>query len=661
MSFNILEIYKTILKIRRVEETLLKLVSEGKIFGTTHTSIGQEAIAMGVMSNIKNQDVVFSNHRCHGHYIAYGGPLDLFFAEIMGKETGLCKGRGGSQHIQYKNFYSNGIQGGIVGNATGIAFSQKFKEEDGMTVVFLGDGTMGQGLVYESMNLASLWNLPILFVVENNQYAMSTHYTKSVAGKIHERAQSFGIDADEIESNDVFELMDLFSSRFEFIRKNQKPFMQVIKTYRVAPHSKGDDHRDQSEIEPWLEKDPLLYVSKRIDDSTIAKTEIEVKEEIDKALQFAYSSKISQYPLIQNEESYEWEKYDHNNHRIFFGNFEEKVLKSINKGLSFLLSNNDNAVLIGEDLGDPYGGAFKVTKGLSTKFPKQVWNTPISEAAIIAISIGMSMNGLKPITELMFGDFVTLAMDQILNHAAKYEWMYGDKVNIPIIIRVPMGGRRGYGPTHSQSLEKLFLGIPLIKVVAISNLNNPEEIIKTIFNTETSPVILVENKMLYGKPLLNLNNNRLRNFEVKIYNSKYPIYHLSIADFENPDAIIITYGSSLDLAISASEKMMIEDEILVDVISITQISQFNVQALLGPTSKAKVILTLEEGTKTHSWGDMVISELVTKNKLTDKIYIKIASEDYPIPNSRDLENEFLPSVDDLTNQLRRVLNEEQNS
>lgn len=656
MDISVKKIYKEMFKIRRVEEKLLKLVSEGKIFGTTHTSIGQEAIAMSVMNNVKDDDVVFSNHRCHGHYIAYGGPLDMFFAEVMGKQTGLCKGRGGSQHLQYKKFYSNGIQGGIVGNATGIAFSQKFKGEDGITVVFLGDGTMGQGLVYESMNLASLWSLPIMFVVENNQYAMSTHYTSSIAGGITDRAKSFGIEADEIESNDVFELIDVFRSRFDYVRENKRPFMQVVKTYRVAPHSKGDDHRDRSEIEPWLEKDPLKYVAKRLDKEVISEVENDVMIEIEKALDYAYSSQDSQYPTTVQNDLADWANYNFNRHQLVVSSSDEKVLTSMNKGLEAILSSNEHAVLIGEDLGDPYGGAFKVTKGLSTKFPNQIWNTPISEAAIVAISIGMAISGLKPISELMFGDFVTLGMDQILNHAVKYEWMYGDKIKVPIIIRVPMGGRRGYGPTHSQSLEKMFLGIPLLKVIAISNIGIPEEIIKTIFNEETSPVILVENKMLYGKSLFRVEGKKIRDFDLKIYNSKYPIHHLSLTNFEDSDAIIVTYGASLELAMSAAEILMIEDEIIVDVISLTQISQLNIEALFLPLSKTRIVLTLEEGTKTHSWGDMVISELVSSNSLRDKRYFKIAADDYPIPNSRELENEILPSIKDIIKLLRREIN-----
>ena len=255
--------YSKMVMIRNLEETLLELFSKGELFGTTHTSIGQEANAVASMAHIKKGDVVFSNHRCHGHYIAYGGPVSQLIAEVMGRVTGVVGGRGGSQHICYNDFYTNGIQGGIVGNATGAALANKLKGTDNIAVVFLGDGTLGEGLVYESMNFASLWDIPILFILENNRYAQTTPTELGVSGLMVDRPRSFGIEADQIESNDAIELYNLFQERFDYVRNKRKPFFQIIDTYRTVPHSKGDDFREREEIEGWKKKDPLLILGEK--------------------------------------------------------------------------------------------------------------------------------------------------------------------------------------------------------------------------------------------------------------------------------------------------------------------------------------------------------------------------------------------------------------
>ena len=224
------ELYKKMYKIRRFEETLLELYSENKLKGTTHTSIGQEAVA--VMNYIE-EDYVFSNHRCHGHFIAYSDNIKILLSEIMGKQTGMCKGRGGSQHICYQHFYSNGVQGGgIVPNATGMALANKMNgNSTSVVVVFLGDGTLGQGVVYESFNLASLFDAPVLYIVEDNGYAMTMRTQDGVSGSITARSEAFGIKTREVTSNDIMVLNQVMNEAFSYVRETGKPFCQVIHTY----------------------------------------------------------------------------------------------------------------------------------------------------------------------------------------------------------------------------------------------------------------------------------------------------------------------------------------------------------------------------------------------------------------------------------------------
>lgn len=279
--------YRTMRLIRETEERLLQLFSQGKLFGTTHTCIGQEANAVGIISHLDRRDIIFSNHRCHGHYIAYTGDVDGLIAELMGKPEGVCGGLSGSQHLCNGNFYSNGVQGGIVPNAVGIAFAEKVKGAGSVTVVFLGDGTLGEGVVYESMNIASLWSAPVLFVIENNYYAQSTPSYLQIAGAIADRPRAFGIETVEISTTDVAAVHATAGELIAKVRGESRPACLVINTYRLAPHSKGDDFRDPDEIEEWRGRDPLLVAGAGLDRESILTVEEECRAIVDAAVERA--------------------------------------------------------------------------------------------------------------------------------------------------------------------------------------------------------------------------------------------------------------------------------------------------------------------------------------------------------------------------------------
>jgi TPP-dependent pyruvate/acetoin dehydrogenase alpha subunit len=257
-------LYSTMLLIRRFEERLMTEFSTGKLVGTTHSYIGQEADAGGIFSVIEKEDVIFSNHRCHGHFLAYGGDPYRLAAELMGRATGLVGGRGGSQHIQWRNFYSNGIQGGIVPVTVGMALAEKVKKTNAIALVFIGDGTLGEGTVYESLNIASLWNLPILFVLEDNRYAQTTPVEKGVAGSMPGRFAAFGIQTWERDTTDVLEIQSAANEAVQSVRKSSKPGGLILHTYRFSAHSKGDDVRDPAEIARAREKDPLTIHGARL-------------------------------------------------------------------------------------------------------------------------------------------------------------------------------------------------------------------------------------------------------------------------------------------------------------------------------------------------------------------------------------------------------------
>jgi len=275
-------LYKQMFKIRLFEEKVLDLFSEGKINGTTHAYIGQEANAVGVISNLDSNDFLISNHRCHGHYIAFIDDPYKLFCEIMGKKDGMCGGIGGSQHIKDKNFFSNGVQGGIMPLAAGIAFSIKSKRNQ-LVTVFIGDGTLGQGVVYECLNIISMWKLPILIVLENNQYAQSTHISKTLSGNIKKRFEAFDIRTTEISSFDVIKINKKSKKIISEIKLDGKAQCLIINTYRFASHSKSDDGRDKNEIEKWKLKDPLLVAQNSMEKNSIKEINTRIRQEIDKS------------------------------------------------------------------------------------------------------------------------------------------------------------------------------------------------------------------------------------------------------------------------------------------------------------------------------------------------------------------------------------------
>jgi TPP-dependent pyruvate/acetoin dehydrogenase alpha subunit len=274
-------LYRCLYRIRRFEETVLGEFPKGQFYGTTHTYLGQEANAVGVLNQIKPGDIVVSNHRCHGHFLAYGGDMRALFGELMGRATGVCGGRGGSQHLHWRNFYSNGILGGMLPSATGMAMAEKFQDKGSITVTFLGDGALGEGVVYESLNMAALWEAPILFVVENNRIAQTTPIELNLAGSIAGRFSAFGISTHSLDSSDVLEIHAAAEAVLKDIRESSKPQCLILNTHRFGPHSKGDDDRDPEMLSRIRQEyDPVQIQGSRLDPKARNDIDTEVDVEV---------------------------------------------------------------------------------------------------------------------------------------------------------------------------------------------------------------------------------------------------------------------------------------------------------------------------------------------------------------------------------------------
>ena len=284
-------LFEKALLIRRFEQRLLELFAEGKLFGTVHTCIGQELTGLAIAEYLEPRDLVFSNHRCHGHYLARTGDVEGLMAEIMGKETGICGGRGGSQHICSNGFYSNGVQGGIVPVSTGLALAQHFARSQNIVVAFIGDGTLGEGVVYESLNIASKWQLPLLLVLENNLYAQSTSQTETLAGDICARAAAFGVDTHQSSTWEPLELLATAEECVAKVRTSGRPAFLKIDTYRLMAHSKGDDDRSPAEVQEYWQRDPVaVFMREHADASRMLES---VNERIDASVQLGAHIQVS--------------------------------------------------------------------------------------------------------------------------------------------------------------------------------------------------------------------------------------------------------------------------------------------------------------------------------------------------------------------------------
>jgi len=635
--------------IRATEETLLALFSQGRIFGTTHTCIGQEAIPVALAPHLRERDIIFCPHRCHGHFIACGGSAELLVAEVMGRASGACGGRAGSQHLHHGRLFASGVQGGIAGNGVGAALALKYLESGAICVVFLGDGTLGAGLLYESMNFASLRQLPVLFVLEDNQYAQTTPVRLAVSGSMIARPSSFGIPAAEITSNDVTELYEVFRSCVETVRRSQAPFFQVVHTYRLAAHSKGDDHRDPAEIAAWRKKDPLTLMGGRLSPTEVDEALSRTRGKLQRVVEIVEAEPPAHFepsPFYVSSSAHCGEAAPRQS---------VTYTKALNGALHVLMESDPRVFLMGEDVLDPYGGAFGVAKGLSSRFPERVITTPISEAGIVAWGVGAALAGMRPIVEIMFGDFLALAADQLLNHAAKYRWVTGGSVDVPLVIRTPMGGGRGYGPTHSQSIEKMFMGVPGLMVVAPSTLVDPGELLRRAVTQSSDPVVFVEHKLLYPKLLLAPESGRIGNFFVKSTGSRYPTVRLSLTGFDAPELTLLTYGGMMPLAMRVAEALLLDHEIVADVVVPSLLSPPPSEEIIAAVGDCTAVATIEEGSKGFDWGAEMVAGLVERSGATPRRYMRFASAPSPIPAAIPLEKSVLPDARAIIDAIRRSM------
>jgi len=630
------KLVKEALTIRAVEQKLLGLFASGRMNGTIHTCVGQEFSGVAVSNSLSECDWVTSNHRCHGHFIARTKNWRGLIDELMGLSSGVCRGIGSSQHLYAPGFLSNGLQGGFVPVAAGIALHMQRKRLPGIAVSFIGEGTLGEGVLYEAMNLASIFNLRHLIVCENNGYSQSTSQLIGIGGDIAARPKAFGLKVFEGDTWHAEELLEVAREAVDYVRTQGRPAFLLVRTYRLNAHSKGDDDRQPEEIEFFLARDPLNVLLK---EPSWAEEFRRISQAIDE-----YVSSSDKSVMILDEYLHDQLPRGGSNRLKEVTNCKLRMVQALNKAYRETLESG--AIHIGEDIHDPYGGAFKVTKGLAEAYPDSVFTTSISEAGLVGIATGAALMGTESYAEIMFGDFMTNVVDQVVNNLAKLHHMYAFQLSVPARIRTPMGGKRGYGPTHSQSLEKLFLGLDNVAVVYLSSLVDPRCTVREISKFRC-PTIIFENKVDYGKYLWTCPPH------LSIRRELRPAGSLALSPkVSGPDVTIVSYGETARVIADNLEEIFVETDLVPELVVPIMLHPLDIRLIARSVRRTQWLITIEDGSCPFGVGSEIVARLLDDGVTLSRC-LRIGAEPVPIPSVSSLEMQVLPTVEKIIREIKR--------
>ncbi len=643
-------VVQTALRIRSFERVLLDLFKQGQLSGTVHTCVGQELCAAALHPHLRpDVDAFFATHRGHGHYLAHGGPEDQLLAELMGREGALCKGRGGTQNLLFRRFFSAGIQGGSAPIGVGYAWAMKRRGEEGVAVVQLGDGTLGEGTLYEAFTFAALLKAPVLFLLECNGWAQSTDVSTTTPGDIILRAQGFGLETNVISDEDPSALHEQFGRIIQTVRQG-RPSLQLVRTRRLLAHSKGDDDRPSELLTALRRQDPLTRLTTEVDRYAAAERTAysEITRQADSVAARARLDDTGASALPFSSRTLSSLELHADRGGAEYG----RIAEELNAALHAMMGARSDVILIGEDLLDPYGGAFKVSKGLSTKHPGQVFSTPIAEAAITGVSNGLAIAGFRPVAEIMFADFVTLATDQLVNFAAKFYYMYAEKVTCPLTLRLVSGGGRGYGPTHSQSLERLFCGVPGLRVVALSQRHDAKRLLTEAVISDDSPTVFVENKALYGlRPMTAPPADATMVPVIRGDGTFPPLCYRSSS--RNADVTLVTYGGMTSACESAMATLFEEEELAFDYIVLTQLWPLDLLDVLESVRRTKRLVVVEESVAAYGVSTAVIAHVA--QEVPGTLCKSVGALPLPIPSVRHLEEKVLPDARAIRDAIAQLI------
>ena len=646
---DLLELHRRMLVIRGFEQRVAALYRDGEVPGFVHLSVGQEASAVGSCWPLGPNDVITSTHRGHGHCLAKGmDPLGMF-AELMARDAGSNRGRGGSMHIADPNvgiFGANGIVGAGLPIAVGAAAAAQLRNDGTVAVAFFGDGAVAQGAFHEAVNLAAVWQLPVVFFCENNGYAEFSPASAQHAAPLERRATGYGVGYAAVDGNDVVATASVMGEVVDAVRAGGGPVIVEATTYRWHGHYEGDPQRYRSpeELQEWEGRDPLAAHAQRlrsagVADDVVAALESSVAGELDAAVatarRLASPAPATLFDFVVRPRPSCPQPAEPDADAPQF-----RTMDAIRAALEAELAADERVFVAGIDVGDG-GNVFGLTRGLRDRFGERVRDTPISETAIMGLGVGAAMAGMRPVVELMYLDFVGVCLDQLLNQAAKLPFMTGGAAQMALTVRTQFGAGRSSGSQHSQSLEALLAHIPGLGVVMPSTPADTYGLLRAAIQ-DPNPVIFIENRLLYG-----------------MKGPQPPADHLvpigaSRVVREGSDVTVVSVSRMVHEAVAAAEAVA-GDGISVEVIDLRTVAPLDLGPVLESVTKTGRLLVAHEAVVPFGIGAEVAAAVAREAFWDlDAPIERVGAAATPPPYAPDLERAWLPDRGDIAAAIRRL-------
>lgn len=644
---QLLEIYRSLVTPRLIEEKMLILLRQGKI-SKWFSGIGQEAISVGSALVLNQEEYILPMHRNLGVFTSRGVPFTRLFSQFQGKTNGFTKGRDRSFHFGTQDYNIVGMishLGPQMGIADGIALSSLLRKENKATLVFTGDGGSSEGDFHEAINVASVWNLPVIFVIENNGYGLSTPSREQFNFESFTvKGPAYGIEAYSVDGNNILEVLNELEPLAESIRENPRPIIFEARTFRMRGHEEasGTKYVPKELMEHWAKKDPIenyesFLIKEGIEEKLLDAEKEKIRKLINKSVKEAFAEEV-----IAGDVERELADVYHPSQHVSVAPVSTKTgvkrfVDAISEGLYQSLEKYPNLVAMGQDIAD-YGGVFKVTEGFMEKFGKErVRNTPLCESAIVGAGLGLSIAGMKAVVEMQFADFVTCGFNQIVNNLAKSHYRWNQ--NADVVIRMPTGAGVGAGPFHSQSNEAWFFHTPGLKIVYPSNPRDAKGLLIAAVE-DTNPVLYFEHKYLY----------RSLSGEVPTDYYNTEIGKAAIVQ-EGTDLTIVTYGMGVHWATAYAA----EQEASIEIIDLRTLLPWDQEAVKQSVEKTNRAIVLHEDCMTGGIGGEIASWIMEKCfQSLDAPVMRVASLDTPVPFAAALENNFLPK-ERLKEKVKEIL------
>ena len=638
---QLLHFYKSLLLPRMIEEKMLLLLRQGKI-SKWFSGMGQEAISVGTTLALDEDEWIFPLHRNLGVFTSRNIPLKKLVKQWLGHKDGYSKGRERSFHFGSKEHHICGMishLGPQLAIANGIALSHKLRSENKVAVAFTGEGGTSEGDFHEALNIASVWDLPVIFIIENNGYALSTPVDEQYrCYSLIDRARGYGMDGVKIDGNNILSVYDTIKGIKEYCLKKQKPYLVECTTFRMRGHEEasGTKYIPKYLFEIWDTKDPVARFREFLEAEEVLNEQMDaqINEELHRYMDAELDEAFVHDDMIADNRNELQDIYSTRNsysftniHPVRQNDAELRYIDAIKEGLQQSMIAHDDLILMGQDIAE-YGGAFKITEGFCDQFGKErVRNTPLCESGIIGTALGLSMCGHKSVVEMQFADFVTSGFTQIVNNLAKIHYRWGQEADV--VIRMPTGGGLGAGPFHSQSNEAWFTHTPGLKVVYPATAYDAKGLLIASIN-DPNPIMFFEHKALY----------RSISDEVPAEYYEIEIGKANLVE-QGEDISIITYGSGVHWALEYGKQ---NQHISLDILDLRTLLPLDYEAIRSSVSRTGKVLVLHEDTLTGGIGGEIaawIGEHCFDH--LDAPVMRCASLDTPVPFNTVLENNFLAS------------------